>query len=115
MGGVWDMEVRVLNSGTRSYEQPETNVGASLLAISVCQSTRMLNFRASSRASSLPQGFIGVAEIWVLQVAITQRTQGAFVVGPAAFHFHPEVEHDLGVEQQLQDHAQPLGESERRL
>ena len=36
-----------------------------------------------------------------LQVAVTQRTQGALVVGPATFHFNPKVKHDLGVEQQL--------------
>ncbi|KAB0526653.1 hypothetical protein F7R20_09670 [Pseudomonas brassicacearum subsp. brassicacearum] len=41
----------------RVFKQPQTNVGASLLAIAVCQSTSMLNIRPSSRASSLPQWF----------------------------------------------------------
>ncbi|PMW44076.1 hypothetical protein C1X45_00370 [Pseudomonas sp. GW460-7] len=36
-------------------------MGAGLLAIAVCQSTVMLNFRSSSRAGSLPQGFFGVS------------------------------------------------------
>src|ERR1700712_3705001 len=34
-----------------------------------------------------------------LQVAVAQRTQGAFVVGPTALDLDPEVEHDLGIEQ----------------
>ncbi|PNB75352.1 hypothetical protein C1X64_05505 [Pseudomonas sp. GW456-E7] len=55
------MAIRILKMGTRSYKHPKTNVGASLLAIAVCQSTLMLNFRPSSRASSLPQGFTGVS------------------------------------------------------
>ena len=33
-----------------------------------------------------------------LQVAVAQRTQGAFVIGPTAFDLDPEVEHHLGVE-----------------
>ncbi|PWE39360.1 hypothetical protein C9I50_19205 [Pseudomonas prosekii] len=37
-------------------------MGASLLAIAVCQSTWLLNVRPSSRASSLPQGIYGVAQ-----------------------------------------------------
>ncbi|AWM90753.1 hypothetical protein DJ564_07915 [Pseudomonas sp. 31-12] len=35
-------------------------MGASLLAIAVCQSTSMSNVLALSRAGSLPQGFSGV-------------------------------------------------------
>ena len=70
-----------------------------MLANAVQQSTSMLNVTPSSRASSLPQ--------WIdvppdgLQVAVTQRTQCTLVVGPAALHLDPQVEHDLGVEQQL--------------
>src|SRR5688500_15659502 len=60
----------------------------------------MLNVTSSSRASPLPQG-TSVSQEPVLQVAVTQRTQGAFIVGPAALNLDPEVEHDLGVEQQL--------------
>ncbi|TNB80057.1 hypothetical protein FHJ31_21810 [Pseudomonas sp. Fig-3] len=37
-------------------EQHSSPVGASLLAIAVCQSTEMLNVMQLSRASSLPQG-----------------------------------------------------------
>ncbi|AUO44164.1 hypothetical protein C1C98_01295 [Pseudomonas ogarae] len=36
-------------------------MGASLLAIAMCQPTSMLDVMASSRASSLPQGSTGLA------------------------------------------------------
>ncbi|MBA1378821.1 hypothetical protein FHK92_13500 [Pseudomonas brassicacearum subsp. neoaurantiaca] len=41
-------------------------VGASLLAIAVCQTTSMLKVLASSRASSLPQWVSGVLRISTL-------------------------------------------------
>ncbi|AKV10579.1 hypothetical protein B723_30930 [Pseudomonas fluorescens NCIMB 11764] len=49
------MEIADLNEGAQLYKQPKTIVGASLLAIAVCQSTLMLNTRPSSRAGSLPR------------------------------------------------------------
>src|SRR5881394_4317286 len=60
----------------------------------------MLTDRPLSRASSLPQGIIVDPEN-VLQVAVTQRTQRTLVIGPATLNLDPQVEHDLGVEQQL--------------
>ncbi|AWM89901.1 hypothetical protein DJ564_03290 [Pseudomonas sp. 31-12] len=45
-------------------------VGASLLAIAVCQSTSMLNEQPQSRAGSLPQG-VGVV---LREMSVAKRT-----------------------------------------
>jgi len=36
-----------------------------------------------------------------LQVAVTQGAQCALIIGPATLHLHPQVQHDLGIEQQF--------------
>ncbi|PMZ91340.1 hypothetical protein C1X61_05075 [Pseudomonas sp. FW215-T2] len=40
-------------------------MGASLLAIAVCQATQSLDFRSLSRASSLPQWLAGARQAYV--------------------------------------------------
>ncbi|PWE42877.1 hypothetical protein C9I50_09465 [Pseudomonas prosekii] len=43
---------------SQSAKTTQSPVGASLLAIAAAQSTSILNVTPSSRASSLPQGFV---------------------------------------------------------
>jgi hypothetical protein len=54
----------LLNFGQSTKETNRSPVGASLLAKAVFHSTLMLNMTASSRASSLPQGFASGYKVW---------------------------------------------------
>ncbi|TFB35431.1 hypothetical protein E3W21_26265 [Pseudomonas sp. F01002] len=47
----------------KCFGHRRSNVGASLLAIAVCQATSMSDVNQSSRASSLPQESVSIIEV----------------------------------------------------